>query len=512
MKYALLPFLIGFMLPKLEAQNVNFSEDIAPIIYNKCSSCHRPNEIGPMPFTNYAEVAPYALTIAAVVNAGLMPPWPPDPNYTHLVGERVLTAQEKQMLNDWAQQGAPQGDPSLEPPLPNFPNGSVLGVPDMVLSMAESYTTNGNNQDDYRIFVLPTGLTQDREIKAIEFRPGNKRVVHHALFASDLNGQGQMRDAQEPGYGYTSFGDFGVPTDEFYGGWAPGLLPTFFPSGTGQVLKAGADLLMQVHYAPYPFVEEDSSYVNIFFADQPIQREVQNYEYAYLQLVIAPDQIKTVKRFITVPTDKSLIGFLPHAHLIGASWKLYYVDPLGDTSKVLHIPKWDFNWQGLYKPTHMMKVPGGSRFYLEATYDNTSANPNNPNSPPITMTWGEGTEDEMFYCILQFVDYQTGDENISLASSIGRPENQIISAQVLQVYPNPTAAELMVKLYLRDKGVMNWQITDLQGRTVNQSSNELMMMDGVHTLRLPVANLSSGQYVLQLAIGEEVLHRTFLKQ
>ena len=220
----------------LAAQNVNFSEDVASIIYGNCSSCHRPNEIGPFPLTNYAEVANRSMSIKYVVENELMPPWPPDPNYTHLVGERILSAAEKQTIIDWVNSGAPQGDPSLEPALPNFPSGSVLGVPDMVLSMSEAYTTNGNNQDDYRVFVLPTGLSQDREIAAMEFRPGNKKIVHHALFASDINGQAQQRDANEPGYGYTSFGEFGVPTEHFYGGWAPGILPDRFPAGTGQIL------------------------------------------------------------------------------------------------------------------------------------------------------------------------------------------------------------------------------------------------------------------------------------
>lgn len=495
----------------LKAQ-VNFSEHIAPIIYNKCMSCHRSGEIGPMPFTSYSEVAQYALTINAVVANDYMPPWPPDANYTHLVGERVLTAQEKQLLSDWVTNNTPQGDPALEPPLPSFPSGSVLGVPDLVLSMQESYTTNGNNQDDYRIFVLPTGLTQDKEIAAIEFRPGNKRVVHHALLASDLNGLGRNRDAQEAGYGYTSFGDFGVPTDEFYGGWAPGLLPALFPPGTGQILKANSDLLLQIHYAPYAFVEEDSSYVNIFYADQPIQREVENFEYAYVQLNIPPDQVRTVKRFITVPNDKSLIGFLPHAHLIGSSWKLYYVRPNGDTTKVLNIPKWDFNWQGMYKPLTMQKVPAGSRFYMECTYDNTSLNPNNPNSPPITMNWGEGTNDEMFYCILQFVDYMQGDENISLENSIGRPENEIIKAQTVQVYPNPVSAELKVELYLREPSDMNWQILDIQGRIVQQSESKYFLMDGVHTLQLPMGEISAGQYILQIQVADEVLNQTFVKR
>lgn len=500
----------GFVLAS--AQSVNFSEDIAPIIYDNCTSCHRPGEIAPFPLTSYAEVANKANSIKYVVENDIMPPWPPDPNYTHLVGERVLTQAEKQAIIDWVNDGTPQGDPNLEPPLPNFPSGSVLGVPDLVLSMAESYTTNGNNQDDYKIFVLPTGLTQDREVAALEFRAGNKKVVHHALFASDLNGAGAQRDANEPGYGYTSFGDFGVPTDDFFGGWAPGLIPARYPTGTGQILKAGSDLLMQVHYAPYPFVEDDSSYVNIFFANQPITREVDNYEYAYIGLIIPPDQVKTIKRAITVPTDYSLIGFLPHAHLIGESWKLYSVEPSGDTVKILDIPSWDFNWQGMYKPLTMQKIPAGSTVYMEATYDNTSLNPNNPNSPPITVTWGEGTNDEMFYCILQFVDYQQGDENISLESSLSRPESGIIKAQVVQVYPNPAEEQLKVDLYLREPSTLKWSVLDISGREVMNSGSEFFYMDGRHELEIQLGDLSAGKYIIQVDVNGEGLTQSFIRK
>ena len=230
-----------------------------------------------------------------------MPPYRPIQTIRICVGERILSAAEKQTIIDWVNSGSAQGDPSLEPALPNFPSGSVLGVPDMVLSMSEAYTTNGNNQDDYRVFVLPTGLSQDREIAAMEFRPGNKKIVHHALFASDINGQAQ-RDANELGYGYTSFGEFGVPTEHFYGAWAPGILPDRDPVRARFCLPE-VICLMQLHYAPYPFAERDSSYVNIFFTDQPIVREVENYEYAYFNLFLPPDQGKsTVKRPSTFPT------------------------------------------------------------------------------------------------------------------------------------------------------------------------------------------------------------------
>lgn len=175
---------------------VTYSEHIAPIIYNNCTSCHRQGEIGPMSFTNYNEVVAWAGMIQYTTEIRYMPPWQPDKTYSSFIGEKGLTDAEIQLIKDWVNAGVPQGDPALEPPLPVFPSGSQLGTPDLVLEMSESYFIEGNNTDDYRVFVLPTGLTQDKEIAAVEFRPGNSRAVHHALMAYEVNGAAAAQDAQ----------------------------------------------------------------------------------------------------------------------------------------------------------------------------------------------------------------------------------------------------------------------------------------------------------------------------
>ena len=205
-------FLTMFGCSILKGQ-VNFSEHIAPIIYDNCTSCHRQGEVGPMPFTNYEEVSSWGGMIQYVTEIKYMPPWKPNMEYSHFVGERGLTDNEIQLIKDWVAAGTPQGDPNLEPPLPDFPSGSQLGTPDLVLEMSEDYFIEGNNQDDYRVFVLPTGLTEDKEIAAIEFRPGNRRAVHHALIAYDVDGEAAALDAQYPEYGYPSFGSFDVQTE-----------------------------------------------------------------------------------------------------------------------------------------------------------------------------------------------------------------------------------------------------------------------------------------------------------
>ena len=344
------------MVASFHAQ-VNFSEDIAPIIYDNCTSCHRPGEIAPFSLTNYDEVASWSGMIQYVTEIQYMPPWQPNRSYSSFVGESGLTDEEIQLIADWVAAGTPQGDPSLEPPLPDFPSGSQLGTPDLVLEMEEDYFIEGNNTDDYRVFVLPTGLTEDKEIAAIEFRPGNTRAVHHALLAFEVNGEAASMDAQDPGYGYESFGSFGVPVQGTFNGYTPGIQSVFYPAGIGTSLPAGADLLIQVHYAPLPTDETDRSKLNIFFKkpDDPIQREVESMpitpidlDGGWLSFRIQPNEVPEFHGTKEIDEDISLISIYPHMHYLGKDWDLYAITPDEDTINIIRIDNWDFNWQGSY--------------------------------------------------------------------------------------------------------------------------------------------------------------------
>ncbi|MDB4587755.1 hypothetical protein N9098_01320, partial [bacterium] len=202
--------IMPLMLP---AQQVpTFHADVAPIIYNHCTECHRVGEIGPMPFTTFQEVADYAGMIEWVTASGYMPPWTPDHTYSTLRGERFLTEEELSVLADWAAAGAPEGDPSDNPGLPSFPEGSQVGEPDLVLSMSEPYVHSSNMTDQYQVFVIPLDLDAPQEIRAIEVRPGNAAIAHHTLIAYTENpaviAQAMALDAADPAPGYESFGDY----------------------------------------------------------------------------------------------------------------------------------------------------------------------------------------------------------------------------------------------------------------------------------------------------------------
>ena len=274
-----------------------FSEHISPIIYNNCTVCHREGEIGPFPLTNYAEVVDLAESILYVTEERLMPPWPPNRQFSRFVGERGLTDGQLQLIANWVESGAPQGDPAQEAPIPDFPEGSLLGEPDIVLKMSEAFPIRGNNRDEYRVFVLPTGLTEDRDIVALEFRPGNPSIVHHALFAMDTTGEARRLEDEDARPGYESFGGFGVPLRQglSLGGWVPGATPRFYPAGTGVRLPANADLLLQVHYAPWPVAETDQSTVNVFLADKPVERQVEN------RLMLPSDLVDEDGNYFLIP-------------------------------------------------------------------------------------------------------------------------------------------------------------------------------------------------------------------
>ena len=340
------------------AQSVTFHADIAPIIYNECTQCHRVGEIGPMPFTTYAEVAAYGNFIEYVTQTGYMPPWTPDHNYSSLRGERFLTQAQKDLISAWVADGMPEGNPADNPGLPSYPDDSQIGEPDLVLGMPEPFVHEGNMLDQYQVFVIPTGVTEAKEVKAVEIRPGNNAVDHHALVAYTnvpyVIAQAQALDAADPNPGYESFGDYGVDVEQFlFGGWVPGTPPLEFPPTIGHVMEPGSHLLLQMHYGPSPIEEVDQTEINIFFHDAPIQREIVTViagpETLGEPFVIPPNEITTFHSSVPVDDDISLVSITPHCHLLGKSWEVFARSANGqDTIPLISIPEWDFNWQGIF--------------------------------------------------------------------------------------------------------------------------------------------------------------------
>lgn len=501
-------FSLGF---SLFAQN--YSEDIAPLIYKHCSNCHRPGEIAPFALTNYNEVASWASTIKHVTEIKYMPPWKPDPKYQQYQLENYLSDDEIATIGNWVLKGMPQGDPSKEPAFPNFPKGSQIGTPDLAISFSQSYVHKGNDIDEYRYFVLPTNLTEDKELIALEMRPGNSKIVHHTLFWADETGKARAEDAKSPEYGYTGGGS-AVSLDNQLPGYVPGQKPNVFTSGMSQTIKKGSDLVLQMHYAPSSIDESDSSTVNLFFAKKPAPRKVQNkimlpYDLVNGPFIIPANQVKEFHGVYKIPFKVSLLGIWPHCHKLGKKWEAYAKLPDGSQIPLIKIEDWDFNWQGGYYFKKLIVLPAGSEIHAFATYDNTINNPVNPNDPPKSITWGEGTSDEMYYLPLTYVVYQPGDENIILNSSkpdLNEAGIENIESKLYPIYPNPVNNQsIQVGFVLNKDQDVAFNLCTQDGKQIINLHSKKMYLQGQHSLKFTIPdNIPEGTYLIKMITTDRV--------
>ncbi len=495
-------------------EEVTYSNTIAEIIYTNCTSCHRAGEIGPMPLTNYDEVKAWGTMIQYVTEQNYMPPWPPNKEYSHFIGERGLSQDQIASIADWVDNAMPRGNIIEEPELPVFPSGSQIGDPDLVLTMEEAFVQEGNNTDNYRVFVLPTGLTEDKQVAAIELRPGNPKIVHHALFSYDTSGEAQTLDAQDPDYGYDGFGGFGIDESLFnqYPGYVPGQKPYIYPDGLGKLLPAESDLLIQMHYAPIPVAETDQSSVNIFFKDEAVERQVREFIMLPFEFtagmefdgpfIIQANQVKSFHGRYTVPTDVSILAISPHMHLLGQKWEVYIEHTDGSTSNLIEIPEWDFNWQGTYNFPKYIVAEAGSVVHAIATYDNTVDNPLNPNNPPQFVTWGEKTTDEMYYLPISYVFYNQGDEDVVFENTTTSAQEtaylDIGENRLLDPFPNPSSESLNIHFTLAVGQRVKVDLIDLEGRTVNTLCDNKIHQRGRHEYQMDISNVMPGNYVVTL--------------
>jgi hypothetical protein len=387
-----------------------YSKDIAPILWKNCAGCHRPGEVGPFSLLTYRDAAKRAEFLKEVAESRKMPPWKAEPGFGHFEDERRLSDEEVARIARWADAGAPEGDPRDLPPAPKFPEGWQLGTPDLVLTMPEAFEVPASGRDQFCCFVIPTGLAEDRTVSAIEFRPGNRKVVHHALFFLDSTGAARRRDEADPQPGYATFGGIGILPTGSLGGWAPGTGPRPLPDGLGQLLRKNSDLVLQVHYHPSGKAETDRSSLGIYFTKQPARKITMGVRLVNRAIAIPPGESRhKVTAQLTLPVAVHAYGITPHMHWLGKEMKVTAVRPDGKVEPLIWIKDWDFNWQGQYRFAEGLALPKGTRLELEAYYDNTADNPKNPNDPPRLVRFGEQTTDEMCLCGVQVVpDDPTG--------------------------------------------------------------------------------------------------------
>jgi hypothetical protein len=400
-----------------EKAKVTYARDIAPVVFARCLNCHRDGQAAPFPLADYDQTAKRAKQIVRVTRDRLMPPWIPGPGHDKFVGERWLTDRELDLFKAWAETGRAKGDDADLPTVPKFAEGWRLGQPDLIVKMAEPFAVPADGPDLLQNFVLPLDIPEDKLVAAVEFRPGNTRVVHHAVLFLDDTGTARKLDKATPEPGYANFGGPGFLPSGALGGWSVGNTPRPLPDGMGRYLKKGSDLVVQVHYHPTGKKETDRSEVGLYFVKKPVAESlkekaklvgsiwVANYEMD----IPAGDKGYRRSTSYTLPKEVIMVGVVPHMHLLGKSMKVTATLPDKSVKTLIDIKTWNYNWQDEYYYERPFKLPAGTRIEVTAVFDNSADNPSNPSSPPKRVTWGEGTTDEMLFCFFLLSADKTED-------------------------------------------------------------------------------------------------------
>ena len=338
--------------------------------------------------------------------------------HVEFLGERRLSSYAVKLLQAWAEAGAGRRG-KRPPPLPEFPSGWRLGEPDLVLRAPVPFTVPADGPDIFQHFVIPMELLEDKNLVAFEFKPGNPAVVHHAVLFLDTMGFGRAKDAETPEPGYVTFGSIGVPTAGIVGVWTPGMTPRFLPEGMGQIIPAGADLIVQLHIHPSGKEESDQSSVGLYFSDTPPERLVSRMPLVLGTLIVdipADELLHVVTSSVTVPTDVTLISVLPHMHLLGKEMKVTAHLPDGQELPIIWIKDWNFYWQDNYVYRDPLTLPAGTRLDIFSSYDNSTDNPFNPSTPPRRVLFGNGSADEMSFAIFQMTaDGPGGQQSMQMS-------------------------------------------------------------------------------------------------
>ena len=404
-------------------------------LHAQCQKCHSPNQAGPFNLLTYDDAVEWAEIAIEEIEARRMPPaqiesdldytWPKPPTAANLA-----------MLREWVAADKPAGNPADTPPLPRLPDYTVfqedLGPPDIVLEQPQPTQLGSHGNDVYRHIVFPLHRDEDLRLRAIQFLPANRKVVHHALlghlpretaeeavrdhggrdgFSHPDDRAGGFQDSHGIGFRVPPIRDDGQPRAAFVGGFVPGVRATVAPADAAMVIPAGCDIAVQVHYVRTGKLETDSSRVGILLARQP-PRKVMNMIYLSGEFAVVPPGVTDfrVRGSYTLPRDADFVGVVPHAHQL-ARWVEIKAHLPGEKQPllVLRVPQWDYNWQSPYDLEKPRRFPAGTRFEAECAYDNSAANPRNPFDPPQNVWHNETIHDEMLLPMFTFASEQPLD-------------------------------------------------------------------------------------------------------
>ena len=373
--------LIGRSRTPQPNANVTYSNQIARVLQKNCVECHRPGEIAPFSLTTYQDAAGWAEMIVEVTKSRQMPPWHASPEFGHFANERRLTAEELDLLEQWAAAGAPEGNPAELPEPQTYTEGWQLPrQPDHVVWMSEKpFQVPAEGTVRYQYFSVDAGLTEEKWITAAEVIPENRAVVHHVIVFITTDGRVRDEDRQM----LTAF--------------VPGLRIAPYAKGMAKRIPAGAKLIFQMHYTPNGIAGEDRTKIGLVFADPAeVTHEVRTASTINRRFKIQPelDNQQFDTTVVTAPVDLQLLSLSPHMHLRGKAFRYELTQPDGTKETLLDVPQYDFNWQTAYRLPEPRLIPQGSKLQSFATFDNSSNNLANPD-PSKTVSWGDQSWNEM---------------------------------------------------------------------------------------------------------------------
>jgi hypothetical protein len=375
---------------------VTFNKDVAPILQAHCQSCHRPGEPAPMSLLTYQQVRPWASAIKEAVALKKMPPWFADPHVGKWSNDRSLAKSDIETISRWVESGAPEGD-SKDAPIPvKFVDGWNISKPDMILEMPMDYHVQAKGTIAYQYILIRGNFTEDKWVRMAEVRPGNRTVVHHVIAFIRPPGSKWMQDA-EPGVPYVpKKGDGGGQgAADLLVGFAPGVVPAIMEPGRARLIKAGSDIVLQLHYTADGKEETDRTRIGIVFAKEPPKERIVTLAAVNSKFAIpAGDPNYEVESKLELAHDVKVVSFLPHMHLRGKDYEYRVKYPDGHTETVLSVPHYSFSWQLSYNPAQDLELPAGSVIECTAHFDNSANNPDNPD-PTQVVRHGDQSWEEM---------------------------------------------------------------------------------------------------------------------
>jgi len=390
-------FLVWFTI-QLSGQNITFSEHIVPLLQKNCVECHNPRGIGPFSLLNYEQVKPRAQQIAEVVESRFMPPWKPDPSFgPKLQGEKRLTEEEVDIFIKWYDTGQLPGTGDLSIEAPEDSDIWKLGEPDLIVEIPEAYILTPEGKDVFHNFVIPNPTRETKYVRAVEFQPRARLVIHHAQITQDVSSWSREQDRSSPGLGFPGMelGNAENPSGYFIG-WTPGQYPfQCYPEAPWE-LSPGSDIVLRLHMLPSGKPETVRPRIGFYFTDEAPTLKTVSVHLTDQSIDIPPGESNyTIEQSIHLPIATRVLGMYPHAHYIAKEMQIFAILPNGTTQGLLRIPDWDFNWQSDFRYVEPPALPAGTELLMRYTYDNSAENIRNPSNPPRRVRVGWDSSDEM---------------------------------------------------------------------------------------------------------------------